>query len=133
MAHRSGGADDLAAPREAGAGTWYIRGTTIHGCYSLKPVTVTVNPLPLVVIADPTPLCEPETADLTDPAVTGAPIRTLPGHGTPMPGRGRRWRLPGEAGAGTYYIRGTTIHGCYSVKPVTVTVNPLAGCYHYQQ
>ncbi len=38
---------ELTTPVEAGAGTYYIKGTTGAGCYDIQPVTVTINPLPV--------------------------------------------------------------------------------------
>ena len=121
----AGGSENLASPGQAGSGTYYIRGTADNGCYSIKPVTVTVNPLPALIVTDPSALCEPETADLTDPAVTEGSDPDLAWSWHTDAGGSEDLAAPREAGAGTYYIRGTTIHGCHSTKPVTVTVNPL--------
>lgn len=82
-------------------------------------------PLPVVVVTNPPPLCEPETADLTDPAITEGSDPDLTWSFHTDPEATEEMETPHEAGAGTYYIKGTTIHGCYSIEPVTVTVNPL--------
>jgi gliding motility-associated-like protein len=115
----------METPRMAGAGTWYIRGTSKHGCHSIKPVMVTINPTPLVIVTDPPLLCGPHTADLTDPAIVEGSDQDLGwSWHTDATGLGHM-TSPGEAGAGTWYIRGTSHNGCYSIRPVTVTVRAL--------
>src|SRR5690606_25221232 len=57
-------------PATAGDGIYYIRGALPTGCYTVQPVTVTVNPSPTLVITNPAAICEPAPADLTLAAVT---------------------------------------------------------------
>jgi gliding motility-associated-like protein len=106
-------------------GTYTVMVTAASGCTVRAAVEVLVNPEPLVVINDHIPLCEPETADLTEEAITRGSDPDLAWSWHPDAGSADEMEAPRQAGAGTYYIRGTTIHGCYNVKPVTVTVNPL--------
>ncbi|MDP1622768.1 MAG: T9SS type A sorting domain-containing protein [Bacteroidales bacterium] len=75
----------------------------------------------------PQATCSPNRIDLTSPAVTAGSSFT----GTPT---FSYWlnasatipmTNPTTAGNGTYYIKATTEPGCYDIKPVTVTINPL--------
>ena len=54
----------------ATSGTYYIKGTSAAGCSDIKPVVVTINPKPTVVINNPAAVCAPGTVDLTAAAVT---------------------------------------------------------------
>jgi hypothetical protein len=63
----------LATPNAvAASGTYYIKGTTASGCSDIKPVVVTINPLPTATIAYAgTPYCATGTATVTQTGVSG--------------------------------------------------------------
>jgi gliding motility-associated-like protein len=104
----------------AATGTYTVTGTDANGCINTDQVLVTVNPLPVVVVADVT-ICATATATLTATgattyswspatnlsAATGATVTFTPGTTT------------------TYTITGTTA-GCISTDQATVTVLPNA-------
>jgi hypothetical protein len=100
------------------------------GCNNSHSVVVTVNPNPNLVITNPTPVCSPNKIDLRAPYITA---------GSNLYGATLSYWLDAlatipmtnyaAAGAGTYYIKATTPEGCYDIKPVTVTVNPLPTLY----
>jgi len=122
----SGATSSLASPNAiATSGTYYIKTTTAAGCFDIKPVIVTINPLPVLAITDPAAVCSPGTIDITASAVTA---------GSTGGGTLSYWTdaaatsslaSPTMVGtSGTYYIKSTTAAGCTDVKPVNVTINP---------
>jgi hypothetical protein len=50
----------------ATTGTYYIRSEFATGCFTVKSVLVTVNPLPtLTTVVNPAAVCSPSTVDIT--------------------------------------------------------------------
>ena len=88
------------------------------------PVTVTVTSAPNLITTDPAPVCAPNLADITLPAVTaGSDAGTL-----------SYWQdngatitqgAPAAVGAGWHYIQLDAGGGCTTLDSVFVTVNPL--------
>jgi gliding motility-associated-like protein len=115
-------------PKAVPTGTYYIKGTNADGCYSIKPVNVTVVPSPLFVVTNPARVCEPETVDLTDPVITAGSDPQLTftywnDAATTIP-----LANPQAVGvSGTYFIKATATGGCSFVKAVEVVVTVTKG------
>jgi gliding motility-associated-like protein len=110
------------------AGTFDVKLTIKQGpCDATITKKVTVEPLPVLKITDPAPLCLPNKVDITQALVTagstGGGILTYwtdAAATTPLTD-------PSAVGiAGTYYIKVTTAAGCTDIKPVVVSLNPGA-------
>ncbi|MDI1315971.1 lamin tail domain-containing protein, partial [Flavobacterium sp.] len=127
----------LTSPNAVGAsGTYYIKSTS-GTCYDIKPVLVTVNPSPVLLINSPTAVCTPNTQDITLPAITAG--STGGGTLTYWINAAATATLANPTAiaiSGTYYIKSTLgtcsdIEGVLvniSTTPTLVITNPPAVC-----
>ena len=112
-------------------GTYQFRVTNSYGCNSGLSENLVINSLPgspLVVITNPSPVCFPGTVDITDARIkSGSTLNLIYTYWTDAAGI-IPLNNPSAATAGTWYIKGTTADGFFTIKPVIVTVYhaPLA-------
>lgn len=106
-------------------GTYYIKGTTSEGCSAISPVQVTINPIPVISVTDPAPVCDGTIVDITAAEVTAGSTPNLTfTYFRDAAGTLALDNAEGVTTDGIYYIKGTTPEGCSAIQPVTVTVYP---------
>lgn len=105
--------------------TSYTVTVTNGGCTGSAVATVTVNPLPVLVITNPAGVCAPGPVDITAAAVTAG--STGGGTLTYWTDAAATISLASPSAiavSGTFYIQSTTFAGCTDIAPVTTTINP---------
>ncbi len=108
------------------SGTYYIKGANA-GCSDIKPVTVTINTSPNLLITNPSAVCAPSTIDLTLASVTAGSSGGLTlSYWSDAAASVTLTTASAITSSGTYYIKATNAGVCPSIKPVVVTINPIA-------
>ena len=106
-------------------GTYYVKATSAGGCSVVMPVNVTITNTPPLTITNPAVACANSTVDITTPAITAgsAPGLTYTYY-SDAAGTVVLANPNAITTAATYYVRGTAIGGCSTLKPVYVTFTP---------
>ena len=115
----------LETPAAATGGTYYIKGTTAAGCSTIKPVTVTVYAAPTLNITNPAAVCTPATVNLAASSITAGSSPGLTYSYWTDANASKVLGTPTSITTGTYFIKGTSSLGCYSVQSVIAIVNPI--------
>jgi gliding motility-associated-like protein len=108
------------------AGTFNYTITLTGGCDIVTSSgTINVTPPPSLVVNDPSAVCSPATVDITDASVTSGSTAGLTLSYWSDASATIPYATPATASSGTYYIKGEDGTGCFDIKPVVVTVNPV--------
>jgi gliding motility-associated-like protein len=105
-------------------GLFFYTVTNSTGCVSDSSAEVRISILgpPTLIITDPPAVCSPDLVDLTAPSVTEGSTPGLYYTYWMDPDTTTKYPTPTAAVNGTYYIKGRTVNGLSSVKPVNATV-----------
>jgi hypothetical protein len=112
------------------SGVYYIKAESAGGCSDTRSVTVTVNPVPVVTITGPSPVCETTTSHIyTTESGMSNYIWSVSGGGTITAGGTTSdttvtvtWNT---AGPQTVTVTYTNSSGCSGTKVYNVTVEPI--------
>jgi gliding motility-associated-like protein len=105
------------------SGLYYIKATHVSGCSIIKPVTVTINPVPVFTVRNPSPVKFPVT--IVDITTSVSPDNSLVfSYWLDSTTRKRVANPEAVDKRGTYYVKGTNIYGCSMVKPINVVIIP---------
>lgn len=106
-------------------GTYSFSVSNTSGCTSGISANVVINLLPVnpvVVITNPVPVCFPSTVDLTAPRIIAGSTLNLTYTFWVDIAATIPYITPASATDGTYYIKGTSTDGGFTIKPVRVSV-----------
>jgi gliding motility-associated-like protein len=104
-------------------GIYYIKGTNSSGCFDIKVVTVAINPKPNVSITNLPAICEPNTVDLTLPSATAGSDNGLTfNYWSDSLATISISNSNAISQSGKYFIKGTNSFGCFTTKPIIVTI-----------
>jgi gliding motility-associated-like protein len=109
-------------------GTYRFTVKNSDGCTSVASPDVIINPKPVTTpvlkVTNPPAVCFPATVDLTSPSIIqGSTPDLLYSFWRDLKAT-ISYNTPSAATGGTYYLKGTTIDGCFDIKPVVAKVYP---------
>jgi gliding motility-associated-like protein len=110
------------AKKIAKTSTYYIKSTNSSGCSDIKPVTVLINDLP-VLVTNSFEACN--SADITTPQATaGSTGNATYGYWKDAAATDTLANAKTILVSGRYYIKATTAAGCTAIAPIDITIYP---------
>jgi gliding motility-associated-like protein len=108
-------------------GLYHFTVTNSIGCVSDSSAEVRISTPgpPEVIITDPPAVCAPSKVDLTAPAVTEGSTGGLVYTYWTDEEATLAYATPTSADEGTYYIKGTTVSGFFTIKPVNAAIDEM--------
>jgi len=106
-------------------GTYQLISVNANGCSDTAMVNLSVSTAPTLVITDPAVLCVPQTADLTNAAITAGSSAGLAYTYWQDAAATVAFTNPATAADGTYYIKAANSTGCFTILPVTISSYPV--------
>jgi gliding motility-associated-like protein len=103
------------------SGRYYIKGTIDNSCSFIKPVDVTIKPVPIFSIADPATVTAPHTINITDVASSSQDLLSYT-YWSDAEATKEIIRPSAINAAGVYYVKATDTAGCESILPVNVNI-----------
>jgi trimeric autotransporter adhesin len=94
-------------------------GCTLDVAFEVKSAA----PAPLLMVTNPAAICEGATISLKDVSITAGSEGGLAFSYWTNSAATSVLGNPEAVGAGTYYIKGTNAEGCFTIKPVVVSIN----------
>jgi gliding motility-associated-like protein len=116
----------VATPTAVTNGNYYIVGLGINGCNDTSVVTATITPSANLLVTNPSPVCVPNTVDITAAAVTAGSTNGIGLTYFDDAACSIAQATPNAiAIGGTYYIVSTGTNGCNDTASVNAIINPL--------
>ncbi|MEZ5030584.1 MAG: gliding motility-associated C-terminal domain-containing protein [Saprospiraceae bacterium] len=113
------------------SGSYWVRAETANGCFGIAEIQVEFYPGPDLIAGNPPILCAGDTFDLTNLSIqelNGLPANayTLSYHASALAAVNGSPAInpPVVSQSGTYWIRATTLEGCYDTVSVDLTFLP---------
>lgn len=107
-------------------GIYYIKGENASGCSDIKPINVTIKPLPGLIINNPEGVCIPKTIDITDLNITAGSEAGIKLTYWKNAAANNVLSNPNAVNlAGIYYIKADNNSGCSNIQPVIVKIGEI--------
>lgn len=106
-------------------GVYQLVSITSQGCADTAIINLSVVAAPTLVVSNPATLCKPQTADLTNAAITLGSSPGLTYTYWEDATANIQYTNAAAATDGTYFIKAANNIGCFTIMPVTVMSFPI--------
>ena len=106
------------------SGIYQLISTNQAGCKDTANINLSVFPLPMLITNDPTPVCSPQTVDITAASITSGSTSGISLSYWINPDLTQAFDHPATAPEGTYYIKAIDANGCSISSPINIRYYP---------